>query len=383
MIIDVHCHYTLTRREAIQPDRSAAMERFSFEPARDADGSPALDSFLAPRVFKRLIWCLTPLLAGMGWNPRPSPDFDRKLEDWYERHLLGEGPVERTVLLAFDRYHDDAGRRPPPPDRRGQPGSDMYTSNSLIRDLCRRHPDRFLFGASVHPYREDAVACVDEVFAAGACLIKWLPLHQNINCEDPRTIAVLRRCAKLGLPLLMHYGEEFTLATQHPQFVSVEPLLAVLRELRRAGQMPICIIAHVATPALPWGDRRPHQALVSALLDEFGDAPLYADIAALTAYSKLGWLRRLARMQELHPKLVFGSDFPVPMGTPLLRRQLGRDYRKIVAEVSWPARALAIYRHFGFNEIVFHRAAMLLPNICRFAVGPAGRNTDQSVNASV
>ncbi len=372
MIVDVHCHYTLTRRAAQLADGATPLERFSFEPEIEADGTPALDSFLAPRIFRRPIWSITPLLAGLGWKPRPGPDFDRKLQAWYERHLLADGPIQRAVLLAFDRYHDDAGRAPPPPERRGQLGSDMYTSNSLVRDLCRRHPNRFVFGASIHPYRNNALACLDEVFAAGACLMKWLPLHQNINCEDPRTIAVLRHCAKLGLPLLMHYGEEFTLATQHPQFVSIQPLLKVLRELRRTGEMPTCIIAHVATPALPWGDRGPHAALLAALLDEFADAPLYADISALTAFSKLGWLRRMARAQELHPKLVFGSDFPVPVATTLLRPWLGRDYSKIAATASWPARAIEIYRHLGFNEIVFHRAAMLLPNLSRFAVDHAG-----------
>jgi uncharacterized protein len=370
VIVDVHCHYTLTQRHVCKTSDGPKLERFSFEPALDPDGRPALDSFLAPRVVRRPVLRITPLLAGLGWRARPGPELDRRLEAWYERHLQSPCPIDRTVLLAFDRYHDDAGRRPPPPDRRGQPGSDMYTSNSLIRGLCRRHPDRFVFGASIHPYRENAVACVDEVFAAGACLMKWLPLHQNVNCEDPRTIAVFRRCAELGLPLLMHYGEEFTLATQHPRFVSVEPLLAVLRALRTEGKMPTCIVAHVGTPALPWGDRRPHDALVAALLGEFADAPLYADISAMTAFSKLGWLRRLARMQELHPKLVFGSDFPVPLGLTLLRRQLGRAYRTIAAEPSWPVRALAIYRQLGFNEIVFHRAAMLLPNLSHFALGP-------------
>ena len=142
-----------------------------------------------------------------------------------------------------------------------QLGSDLYTSNSLVRDLCRRHPGRFLFGASVHPYRPDAVAYVEEVFAAGACLLKWIPLHHNINMEDPRTLAVLRKLAALGLPLLVHVGEEFTLTTQRPAYRSIEPLLEVLRTLRREGGMPGVIVAHAATPVTPLGDHRPYRAL--------------------------------------------------------------------------------------------------------------------------
>ena len=54
--------------------------------------------------------------------------------------ILGaEGPIEKSVLLAFDAYHDNAGQRPPFPEHNRQLGSDMYTSNTLIRDACRRH----------------------------------------------------------------------------------------------------------------------------------------------------------------------------------------------------------------------------------------------------
>jgi hypothetical protein len=130
--------------------------------------------------------------------------------------------------------------------------------------------------------------------------------------------------------------------------------------------MPTTIIPHLATPVTPLGHRRSFGILVAALLGEFADAPLYADISALTAWGKIGALRRIARMPALHPKLLFGSDFPVPLATPRLRADLGRAYRRIASVPSWPQRAVHIYRHLGFNEIVFHRAAMLLPNLDYF-----------------
>jgi len=372
MIIDIHCHYTLTQRRA-----AAAADRFSFEPA-EVNGQPAFDACLAPRVLHRLTWRAMQWLLGFDRRLGPGPELDERLAAWYERHLLATGPIDRCALLAFDAYHDDDGCRPPFPSSRREHGSDMYTSNSLIRAQCRQHPGRYLFGASVHPYRANAVACVDEVFAAGACLLKWIPLHQNIDCRDPRTIAVLRRCAELGLPLLVHYGPEFTLATQHRRYVSIGPFLDVLRQLRREGCMPTVIVAHVATPVMPLGSRRPHHALVNALLGEFADAPLYADISALTAWGKVEWLRRLAGMQELHGKLLFGTDFPVPLAMLRLRRRLGPAYPRVAGEPSWPQRTLHIYRHVGFNEIVFHRAATLLPNVDFFVQ----RSTEKVTSAA-
>jgi len=310
---------------------------------------------------------LTNRLFGFAPRLEPGSELDEVLADFYETHCLAEGPVERIVLLAFDAYHDDAGRRPPWPETRKQVGSDIYTSNTLVYEACRRNPERFLFGASVHPYRENAVACVEEVFQRGACLLKWIPLHQNIDIADARTLTVLRCCARLGLPVLVHYSGEFTLATQHPEYRSIAALLDVLRQLRREGAMPTTIVAHVATPVTPFGERRSHAALLDALLGEFADAPLCADISALTSWGKVGFLRKIARQQDVHPKLIFGTDFPVPIALPRLRRDLGRDHRRIKAEPSWIQQAAYIYRRMGFNEIVFHRAAELLPNVSYFA----------------
>jgi len=356
MIIDVHCHYTFTRRAA------AEGERFSFEPA-EHDGRPALDSFVSPRILKRWTWKLVRRWLGLGARLAPGPQLDGALDALYERHLLSAGDIDRYVLLAFDAYHQRDGTVPPPPARRSDLGSDIYTSNSLVRAACRRRPDRFLFGASVHPYRENTVAAIDEVFAAGACLLKWLPLHQNIDVRDERTLAVMRRCAELGLPILVHYSEEFSLATQHAELRPIGPFLDALRKLRAEGRMPISIVAHAATPVSPLGEQRSHRALLAALLGEFADAPLYADVSALTTWGKIDFLRRLARRQELHDKLLFGTDFPVPLALPRLRRDLRREYAPIRATRSWPEQVLRVLRAAGFNEIVFHRAGEVLPHV--------------------
>ncbi len=145
--------------------------------------------------------------------------------------------------------------------------------------------------------------------------------------------------------------------------------------------MPTAIVAHVATPVTPWESRRSFRAMVAALLGEFADAPLYADISALASVGKISFMKWLAGHPELHRKLVFGSDFPVPPGMPRLWWHLGRDYRRIAAEPSWVQRTLLIYRRLGFNEIVFRRTEELLPAIGdrlggRVGVSPALRGQD-------
>ncbi len=369
MILDMHCHYTFCER------RAAAAPRFSFEPG--CEQSPdALDSFIAPRKRDGIVWRLWQRVLGIdprrgrarvGSQQGELARLDAELALLYERHLLAPGPIDRYVLLAFDAYHASDGSCPSPGARRGQLGSDIYTSNSLIRETCRARGDRFLFGASVHPYRARAVECVEEVFAGGACLLKWLPLNQNIDARDARTIAVLRCCAALRMPVLVHYNEEFTLTTQHPEHRPIGPMLETLRELRARGDMPPMIFAHAATPASPWGRRADYHALRDALAGEFRDAPIYADVSALATLGKSGYLSDLLRRQHLHRKLLFGSDFPVPVLLWRLKRELRGAYDELRREPSWPQRAARAMLAAGLHEATLHRAAEILPNVERFA----------------
>ncbi len=372
MIIDVHCHYILTQH------RAADATRFSFEPL-GRSGVPHLPTDCDACISRRLARWRFPLFARLlGLAPaHPGEEFDRRAEALYAEQLHASGPIERHVLLAFDAYHAPDGTIPPLAARRRDRGSDMYTSNTLVRQLCEKHPERFLFGASVHPYRADAVDCVTAVFEAGACLLKWLPVQQGIGADDPRTIAVLRRCAALGLPVLVHYNAEMSLPSNDSSLMELAPFLATLRTLRAADEMPPVILAHVATPTPPCGKRVIFEQACAALLDEFADAPLYADVSALTVFGKIGYLREIAARRELHAKLVFGTDFPVPVDRLRVRRDLGREAREILAEPSIPQRAARIMRHVGYPEAVFRQAAELLPNVHYFSDRAAGRSRGQ------
>ncbi len=365
MIIDIHCHYTFTQLPL------STGERFSFEPADEPGFRGAFDSCISPRAFRRMSFRAMRRYLHVGHD---DSQIDARLADFYGRHLAGAGPVRRWVLLAFDAYHDSRGERPPLPRRAGDRGSDIYTSNSLIRATCQRHPERFLFGASVHPYRADALACLDEVFAAGACLLKLIPLHQNVDARDERTIAFLAHCAELGLPVLLHYGPEFTLTSHDRALGELPPLLDVLRHLHSSGSMPTTIIPHLATPVNPAGPWRNYNALVDALTGSLADAPLYGDVSALCSWGKVWSLRQIARRQELHHRLLFGSDFPIPPAAAWLRWRLGSAWQRISEHESWSNQAAEICRCMGFNETVLHRAAELLPNVDFFTradVAPA------------
>ncbi len=355
MVIDVHCHVGYSARRV-----DHGIERFTFE--RDgAVGSPGFDSYLSPRLLARPAWYFVKRWLGIDPSIERGEALDRRIEAVNESHWSNMPGVDRLVLLAFDEYYDSSGHVIGMAERGHRFGSDLYVSNSFVRDLCRKRPDLLLFGASIHPYRADAIRHLEEVASAGAKLIKWLPIHQNIDICDERSVEFLRAAARLHMPMLIHYGGEMSLSRQHMEFESALPLLDVLRRLRASRELPTVIVAHVATPSFPWQSRQACLDFVEALTGEFRDEPLYADISALAAFGRTGWLCKFARNRELQAKLIWGSDYPIPVLTALFWRHLSRAERKCLAtNPSWIERDLQLKRALGFDNAVFTRAAQLL-----------------------
>src|SRR5690606_3335456 len=116
---------------------------------------------------------------------------------------IAESGVDKAVVLAFDGVHDDDGRL-------DASTTHLYVTNDYVMELADRH-DNMLFGASVHPYRRDAIAEVEQGAAGGAVLMKWRPPAERMQQSDPRRMPVYAALVQHGLPLLCHTGGEASL----------------------------------------------------------------------------------------------------------------------------------------------------------------------------
>lgn len=242
-------------------------------------------------------------------------------------------------------------------DRRGQVDlerTEVYVPGEWIAREVRRFPNLH-YGASINPYRPDALERLEGAAEDGAVLLKWLPSIQQIDPADRRSAPFYRRVADLGLPLLVHTGYErsFTDATHE---------LCDPARLRLPLELGVKVVAaHAATTGRSGGEDN-----MARLLRMFPEFPhLYADISSLTQLNKLPYLPRLLRHREFHGRLLYGTDFPL-IATPLVSpwyfvHRLGfRGVRAVLDERNPWDRDVRLKQELGVPAEVFARPASLL-----------------------
>jgi uncharacterized protein len=219
----------------------------------------------------------------------------------------------KVMAFAFDYAHNELGERVPD-------HSTFYVPDSYARDAARRNPERLEWVASIHPYRKDALEALVRAKAEGARAVKWLPAAQGMNPSSPLCKPFFRALAAARLPLIIHAGKELAVKGPDTQtFGNPLRLRAALDEGVRV------IVAHCASLGndtdLDQGEHGP-EVDAFALFARMMDAPhyqqnLFADLSAVAQMNRMDTLPMLLRRSDWHPRLLNGSDYPLPGVMPL------------------------------------------------------------------
>lgn len=210
--------------------------------------------------------------------------------------LRGSQKVGRAVLLGMDGVYDSAGKL-------DEQSTEFLICNDYVLNLAREYPGDFWAGVSVNPGRRDAIDELQRCAAGGAKLVKWLPNAQRFDPGDRRYIPFYRELARLKIPLLSHVGFEFSL-------IGTDQSAGDPNKLRIALDEGVTVIAaHGCSHGLIFREK-----FYSTFLDlAHGYDNFFSDISALSLPNRLGMLFRLRRHPELHHRLLFGTDYPLPV----------------------------------------------------------------------
>lgn len=269
----------------------------------------------------------------------------------------------RGMLLAFDYAHDEQGRRLPEK-------SSFHVPNNYAAAVAARSPGRFTWIASVHPYREDCTAALEWAVNNGARAVKWLPPAMGIDPAAPGCDAFYETMVRLRLPLLVHGGDERAIAGPVRQDLG-NPL-----RLRRALDHGVrVIVAHCASlgsgidlDAGPDGPVRPNFDLFSRLMEEYRyEERLFGEISALTQRNRLGRpLETVVTHADWHPRLINGSDYPLPAVMPVF--SLGEMVKRAYINESAAVFLAEVRRH---NALIFDLALKRLVRVDGHSLDPA------------
>jgi len=269
-----------------------------------------MNSALHPREYLQRMFFLNAGCAYGGENQSVDVAYVRRM-------LLLLGAMRRgckLMLFAFDHTYGADGKPDP-----GQTA--FYVPNAYARELAREHPRYFEWVASIHPYRPDCVQALEQAHKEGARAVKWLPPSMGMDPASPLCDRFYEAAARLGIPVISHAGEERAVTGTDTQAYG-NPL-----RLRRALDAGVrVVVAHCASMGRdvdldkgPNGPTVDSFALFSRMFEiEKYKNHLFGDISAMTQRNRAGpALATVIERTDWHPRLLNGSDYPLPGVMPL------------------------------------------------------------------
>lgn len=298
--------------------------------------------WLRLRGAKRLLAAFMLRHLGISHNPM-QPGFDAFYVGELLR-LIRESSLGSAVILAQENVYDERGAII-------EGVGSFYVPNDYVLTLAKQHAE-FLPAVSIHPARADALDELERCLAGGAAMLKLLPNCHNVDCNDTRYTKFWERMAGAGLPLLAHTGGETTVPVVRPEYADPRRLELPLR----CGVTVIA--AHCATRS---GLFDPDWFTVFAeMTTRFPN--LYGDNSAFNLPMR-GWPTPHATREPLASRIVYGSDYPVPvMGLwSWLRGFIDwKTYRRLEKNPNTLERDYQLKRAMGFSEETFTRVHGLL-----------------------
>ncbi len=272
------------------------------------------------------------------------------------RNIKNSKKLNKSVIFGVDGKYDQNGNF----IERDQT---VCASNEAVWKLYRENQDIFIPFFSINPLRKDALDEVQKYHTLGFKGAKFLQNYWQVDTNDPRLIPYYELLKALNLPLIIHVGSESSVSS-NKRFESLDMIKLALE----VGVT--VVVAHMAldyerVKFLNAFSRDPSKFNKDyyRLLEWLKTIPhLYADLSAILTPVRAKVLPHLSKEKDIHPKLLFATDFPVPYSIlfnsydlPITKRI---EFSKIVNHYD---RYIAILEYyFGKESDIFTNYQKLL-----------------------
>ncbi|MES9834180.1 MAG: amidohydrolase family protein [Candidatus Thiodiazotropha sp. DIVDIV] len=270
---------------------------------------------------------------GLGVNPTQLRD--RPYETYVEAmatSIRESQIVDKACLFGVDACFDERGREI-------ERNKTVCAMNQDVLEVARNHPDEFIPFFSINPRRANALELIDEQVEQGCKGAKFLQNYWGVDLNDEDLIPYYEKLKQHQLPLIIHIGSEYSI-TSYATYERVNML-----DLPLATGVNV-IAAHMGLGRVnhrlqPWRniskDPRYFDSDYFQLLEMLETHPnLYADISAILAPLRARALRHLSGQTNIHNKILFGTDYPVPFTIRFNTYDLNHAQRKEINRIENP-----------------------------------------------
>jgi len=267
--------------------------------------------------------------------------------------------VEKVCLFGVDARLDEHGREI---DR----DKTVCATSDDVVEVARRFPDQFIPFFSINPRRPDALNRIDEQIGKGCRGAKFLQNYWGVDLNDRRFIPYYEKLREHRLPLIIHIGSEYAISS-FARFERIEML-----DLPLATGVTV-IAAHMGLGRInhklrlwrnlskdPRYFDRDYFRMLEMLQQHEN---LYADISAILSPLRARALRHLSEQTDVHGKILFGTDYPVPFPIRFNTYDLSSSRKKEISGIRNPfdRYAAAMLEYFPEGNPIYDNYTKVLP----------------------
>ncbi len=265
---------------------------------------------------------------------RLGMDADELIKNPYKAYTTGlikniknSKYLKKSVLFGVDARVDDSGKTL-------HRDITVCATNDDLFELYIENKDVIVPFFSINPLRPDALDLIDKYSELGFKGAKFLQNYWNVDTTKERFIPYFEKLKEKNLPLIIHVGSESSVNS----FKKCESLDMINQPLEIGVTT---IAAHMALSYTPLGifkalSQNPkhfnHEYFTLLQKLEVYDN-LYADVSAILTPVRAKVLRDLSTQSQIHHKLLFGTDFPVPYTTVLNTHDLAFKKRLKLSKI--------------------------------------------------
>ena len=217
--------------------------------------------------------------------------------------------ITKTVIFGVDARVDERG------DELHRDLT-VCASNDDVLKVYQENPDIIIPFFSINPMRPDALDLIDKYHELGFKGAKFLQNYWGVDTREERYRPYFEKLKAKDIPLIVHIGSESSVHSHkecetldmldHPLEVGVTTI---------AAHMALSYEPHRIFKALSKKPKNfnPEYHQLLEMLEKHEH--LYADISAILTPQRAKVLPHLSQQTQIHHKLLYGTDFPVPFTT--------------------------------------------------------------------